>query len=253
MSLYGGVMNIKITISENAAENGRRAAARIAALINDAVRQRGKARIIVSTGSSQFEMFEALVREDVDWTKVEMFHLDEYAGLPESHKASFRKYLKERFVSRVPLKAAHFVNGEGDIARNIAELTEELRKDSIDVGIIGIGENGHIAFNDPPADFETDEAYRVVVLDEKCRKQQVGEGWFPSVSDVPEKAISMTPKEIMKSEHIVTVCPHSVKAKAIYDTVTGPVSPMVPATLLKTHPDWNLFIDHDAASMLLGM
>ncbi len=253
MSSYGGVMNIKITISENAAENGKRAAARIAALINDAVRQRGKARIIVSTGSSQFEMFEALVREDVDWTKVEMFHLDEYAGLPESHKASFRKYLKERFVSRVPLKAAHFVNGEGDIARNIAELTEELRKDSIDVGIIGIGENGHIAFNDPPADFETDEAYRVVVLDEKCRKQQVGEGWFPSVSDVPEKAISMTPKEIMKSEHIVTVCPHSVKAKAIFDTVTGPVSPMVPATLLKTHPDWNLFIDHDAASMLLGM
>lgn len=245
-------MNIKITVSESAEENGRRAAKKIAELIRAAIESKGRARIVVSTGSSQFEMFSALIKEEIDWTRVIMFHLDEYVGLPESHIASFRKYLKERFVSLVPIKEAHFVNGEGDIDKNIKELTIDLRKEPIDVGIIGIGENGHIAFNDPPADFTTDEAYKVVVLDTKCRMQQVGEGWFETIDDVPEKAISMMPKEIMKAEHIVTVAPHSVKAKAIYDTITHSVSPDVPATLLKTHPDWNLFIDDDSAAMLFG-
>ena len=246
-------MNINLTISKDAKLNGKRAAELIANLINEAIKERGKARIVVSTGSSQFEMFEALIKLDVDSSKVEMFHLDEYVNLPESHIASFRKYLKERFVSKVNLKAAYFVSGEGNIEENISYLTKELRKDIIDVGIIGIGENGHIAFNDPPADFETDEAYKVVTLDQKCRAQQVGEGWFKSIEDVPTQAISMTPKEIMKAKHIVTVAPHSVKADAIYKTITTPISPMVPATLLKTHPDWHLFIDDASASKLFGM
>ncbi len=246
-------MNINLTISKDAKLNGKRAAELIANLINEAIKERGKARIVVSTGSSQFEMFETLIKLDVDWSKVEMFHLDEYVNLPESHIASFRKYLKERFVSKVNLKAAYFVSGEGNIEENISYLTKELRKDIIDVGIIGIGENGHIAFNDPPADFETDEAYKVVTLDQKCRAQQVGEGWFKSIEDVPTQAISMTPKEIMKAKHIVTVAPHSVKADAIYKTITTPISPMVPATLLKTHPDWHLFIDDASASKLFGM
>lgn len=246
-------MNINLTISKDAKLNGKRAAELIANLINEAIKERGKARIVVSTGSSQFEMFEALIKLDVDWSKVEMFHLDEYVNLPESHIASFRKYLKERFVSKVNLKAAYFVSGEGNIEENISYLTKELRKDIIDVGIIGIGENGHIAFNDPPADFETDEAYKVVTLDQKCRAQQVGEGWFKSIEEVPSQAISMTPKEIMKAKHIVTVAPHSVKADAIYKTITTPISPMVPATLLKTHPDWHLFIDDASASKLFGM
>lgn len=246
-------MNINLTISKDAKLNGKRAAELIANLINEAIKERGKARIVVSTGSSQFEMFEALIKLNVDWSKVEMFHLDEYVNLPESHIASFRKYLKERFVSKVNLKAAYFVSGEGNIEENISYLTKELRKDIIDVGIIGIGENGHIAFNDPPADFETDEAYKVVTLDQKCRAQQVGEGWFKSIEDVPNQAISMTPKEIMKARHIVTVAPHSVKADAIYKTITTPISPMVPATLLKTHPDWHLFIDDASASKLFGM
>ena len=246
-------MNINLTISKDAKLNGKRAAELIANLINEAIKERGKARIVVSTGSSQFEMFEALIKLDVDWSKVEMFHLDEYVNLPESHIASFRKYLKERFVSKVNLKAAYFVSGEGNIEENISYLTKELRKDIIDVGIIGIGENGHIAFNDPPADFETDEAYKVVTLDQKCRAQQVGEGWFKSIEDVPTQAISMTPKEIMKAKHIVIVAPHSVKADAIYKTITTPISPMVPATLLKTHPDWHLFIDDASASKLFGM
>ena len=246
-------MNINLTISKDAKLNGKRAAELIANLINEAIKERGKARIVFSTGSSQFEMFETLIKLDVDWSKVEMFHLDEYVNLPESHIASFRKYLKERFVSKVNLKAAYFVSGEGNIEENISYLTKELRKDIIDVGIIGIGENGHIAFNDPPADFETDEAYKVVTLDQKCRAQQVGEGWFKSIEDVPTQAISMTPKEIMKAKHIVTVAPHSVKADAIYKTITTPISPMVPATLLKTHPDWHLFIDDASASKLFGM
>lgn len=246
-------MNIKITVSENAVINGKRSAEKVASLIEEAIKERGKARIVVSTGSSQFEMFEVLIQiKTIEWDKVEMFHLDEYVALPESHIASFRKYLKERFVSRVPIKKAHFVSGEGNIEDNIAELTKELRSDIIDVGIIGIGENGHIAFNDPPADFDSEEAYKVVVLDEKCRKQQVGEGWFETIEDVPEKAISMTVREIMKARHIVTVAPHSVKRDAIFNTITKKVNNMVPATILKTHPDWNLFIDDDSASMLFG-
>ncbi len=234
-------------------ELGEKAACKIAQLINDAIREKGHARIILSTGASQFETLDALVKKDVDWSKVEMFHLDEYVALPESHGASFRKYLKERFVSKVGLKAAHFVNGEGDVGKNIAELTKELRSDEIDVGVIGIGENGHIAFNDPPADFDTDVAYKVVNLDERCRMQQVGEGWFKTFEDVPKQAITMCPKQIMACRHIVSSVPHAVKAEAVYNTITKKVDPMVPATLMKTHPDWNLFIDKAAASALMQL
>ena len=244
-------MNISISVSSTPEELGKKAAAKIAELLRDAIGKKGHARMILSTGQSQFETLVALVKEDVDWSKVEMFHLDEYVALPESHGASFRKYLKERFVSKVNLKAAYFVNGEGDVERNIEDLTKELRKDEVDVGVIGIGENGHIAFNDPPADFDTDKAYKVVNLDERCRMQQVGEGWFKTFDDVPKQAITMCPKQIMACRHIVTAVPHRVKAEAIYNTITKPVTPDVPATLMKTHPDWNLFIDSESASELI--
>ncbi|WP_283401272.1 6-phosphogluconolactonase [Sphaerochaeta associata] len=214
---------------------------------------RGEARIILSTGASQFETMEALTQQAVDWSKVEMFHLDEYVELGESHIASFRKYLKERFVSKVNLKAAHFVNGEGDVQKNIAALSAELRRKVVDVGVIGIGENAHIAFNDPPADFETDLAYKVVELDERCKQQQVGEGWFKSLKDVPRQAVTMCPRQIMACRHVVSSVPHAVKAEAVYNTITRPVDPMVPATLLKTHPDWNLFIDINSASKLVAL
>ena len=243
-------MNINISVSSTAAENGRKAAVKAAELINKAIAEKGHARIILSTGASQFEMFENLVKQPVQWSKVEMFHLDEYVDLPETHIASFRKYLKERFVKIVHPGAVHFV-GDGDPKQNIEELTRELRKDVVDVGLIGIGENGHIAFNDPPADFDATEAYRIVNLDHKCRMQQVGEGWFATEDDVPRQAISMLPKQIMACKAIVSVVPHSVKAKAIYDTITQPVNNMVPATLLKTHPEWYLYIDDDAASLLI--
>lgn len=242
-------MNIHIDISDNADELGMRAAGKIASLIEEAINKKGKARIILSTGMSQFETLSHLITYDLPWDKVEMFHLDEYVGLDESHPASFRKYLKERFVSKVNLKAAYFVEG----VDAIPSLTRELRKEEIDVGVIGIGENGHIAFNDPPADFTTGEAYKVVTLDRRCREQQVGEGWFRTIDDVPVEAITMCVKEIMKSKHIVSAVPHEVKAEAIYNTITGRISQDVPATILKTHPDWNLFIDKDSASKLLAI
>lgn len=245
-------MNINIHVSSTPQELGAQAAAAIAQFLNDAIEKQGYARLILSTGASQFETLDALIKLDVDWTKVEMFHLDEYVGLPERHIASFRRYLKERFVSKLPLKDAHFVNGEGDVAANIAALTKELRQAPIDVGVIGIGENGHIAFNDPPADFDTDEAYKVVTLDERCRRQQVGEGWFATVDDVPTQAITMCVKQILACRHIVTAVPHAVKAEAVYNTITRPVTPEVPATVLKMHGDWNLFLDDASAALLLG-
>lgn len=246
-------MNISVNVLPTPKALGEAAASSIADLLNKAIKEKGSARVILSTGASQFETIEALIKKDVDWSKVEMFHLDEYVNLPESHIASFRKYLKERFVSHLPLKAAYFVNGEGDIEKNIAELTAELRKAPVDVGVIGIGENGHIAFNDPPADFETNEAYKVVKLDERCRMQQVGEGWFGSIEEVPEQAITMCVKQIMACEHIVTSAPHAVKAEAIYNTITSPVTNMIPGTILKTHPDWKLFIDDESAKQLFKL
>lgn len=227
---------------------GQDAAKLIAQKLNEAIASKGCARLVLSTGASQFETVDALTREDVDWSKVTMFHLDEYVALPESHIASFRKYLKERFVSKVSLKEAVFVNGEGDVEANIAALTARLREDELDVGVIGIGENGHIAFNDPPADFETEVAYKVVDLDDRCKRQQVGEGWFATVDDVPRQAITMTVRQIMACKVIVSVVPHTVKAEAVRNTLSQPVNNMVPATILKTHPDWNLYLDADSAS-----
>lgn len=239
---------MQIHVYETAVQMGERAAEMIAQKLNEAIARQGEARLLLSTGASQFEMFEALVNKPVDFSKVTMFHLDEYVGLPVTHIASFRKYLQERFVSRVPLKEAVFVNGEGDVRANIAAVTARLKEKPVDVGVIGIGENGHIAFNDPPADFDTQESYIVVNLDDRCKRQQVGEGWFPTVDDVPKQAVSMTVSQIMASRCIVTIVPHSVKAEAIRNTLSQPVTNMVPATILKTHPDWNLFLDMDSAA-----
>lgn len=244
---------ININISKTPQELGERAAEAAARLIGQVIMENGEARIILSTGMSQFETLEALIKKDVDWSKVTMFHLDEYVGLQETHPASFRKYLKERFVSKISLKAAYFVNGEGDVDKNIAELSKALKARQVDVGLIGIGENGHIAFNDPPADFNTDKAYKIVDMDFRCRSQQVGEGWFRTVNDVPRQAITMCPRQIMSCRHIISAVPHAVKAEAVLNSVTRPVSPDVPATLLKTHPSWQLFIDSEAAKSLLNM
>lgn len=244
---------MRICIDKTAAEMGANAAALIAQKLRETIARKGEARLLLSTGASQFEMFDALVHQDVDFSKVTMFHLDEYVGLPVTHIASFRKYLKERFVSQVPLKEAVYVNGEGDVTANIAFITARIREAPIDVGVIGIGENGHIAFNDPPADFETQESYIVVNLDDRCKRQQVGEGWFATVDDVPKQAISMTVHQIMACESIVTIVPHAVKAEAVSNTLALEVTNSVPATILKTHRDWNLFLDADSAAGFLKL
>lgn len=229
-------------------EMGNEAARLIAEKLNGAIAQKGEARLLLSTGASQFEMMDALIHMPVDFAKVTMFHLDEYVALPVTHIASFRKYLQERFVDKVPLKEAVFVNGEGDVEANIAAITARIKEAPIDVGVIGIGENGHIAFNDPPADFDTEASYKVVNLDERCKRQQVGEGWFATVDDVPKQAISMTVKQIMACDSIVSVVPHAVKAEAVKNTLERDVTNLVPATIMKTHPDFNLFLDSESAA-----
>ena len=242
---------MKIVVEKNAELLGLAAARNAAAILQAAIQTNGCARIVLSTGASQFEFLSAFIKQDVDWSKVEMFHLDEYVGLPETHIASFRKYLKERFVSQVPLKAAYFVNGEGDVENNIAQLSQELLKAPVDLGLIGIGENGHIAFNVPPADLEDASCYKVVHLNDRCKQQQVNEGWFATLDDVPECAISMTVQQILKCRHIISVVPNERKAEAVKNTLAQSPNAMVPATQLKTHPNWSLYIDSGAASQII--
>ena len=241
---------MKITLSKDAAQLGQRAADLTAALLNDAIARNGAARLVLSTGASQFETLGALVKKDVDWSKVEVFHLDEYVDLPITHPASFRKYIKERFADLVHPKAVYYVETEGDLTAAIAAVTDKLREAPVDVALIGIGENGHIAFNDPPADFDNPNAYIVVTLDDRCRHQQLGEGWFETLDQVPKQAVSMTVGEIMKAKSIISSVPHKVKAEAIRNTLANDPTPMVPATILKTHPCWNLFIDENSASLV---
>jgi glucosamine-6-phosphate deaminase len=239
---------MQVNVFENAQELGMAAATLAAKTINEQLAAKGKARIVLSTGASQFETLAALTTMDIDWANVEMFHLDEYVDLPVQHPASFRKYLQERFVDLVPIQQVHFVNGEGNVQDHIAALTREIRKEPIDLALIGIGENGHIAFNDPPADFDTREAYIVVNLDENCKKQQVGEGWFASINDVPQQAITMTVHQILQSDVIISAVPHKTKAHAIHAFFKHDVTNTVPATILKTHPKYTLFLDKNSAS-----
>ena len=234
---------MRIVISKTAEDLGKRAADAAEIIIKEAIEKNGEARIILSTGASQFETLKALTAKDIDWSKVTMFHLDEYVNLPETHPASFRKYLKERFVAKTNVGKAHFVDGTKE---NIAFLTNEIRKAPVDLGIVGIGVNGHIAFNDPPADFETKDAYIIVNLDETCRNQQVGEGWFKTFDDVPAQAVSMTVYQIMQCKNIITAVPHAEKAWTIENTLKSELTNIVPATMLKMHDNWQLFTDENS-------
>jgi glucosamine-6-phosphate deaminase len=230
------------------------AAARTAAeAIRSAIRSKGQANIIVATGASQFEFFHHLVAaEKVDWSKVVMFHLDEYIGLGPEHAASFRKYLKERFLDKVgPLRAVHFVKGDAaDPAAECRRLGTLLRVHPIDVACIGIGENGHLAFNDPPADFETEEAYLIVQPNERCRQQQLGEGWFKTLDQIPSHAISMSIRQILKSRELVVTVPDTRKAEAVKNALEGPVTSACPASILQRHRNCTLFLDEPAAALL---
>jgi glucosamine-6-phosphate deaminase len=227
------------------------AAHQAAEILRGAIRDRGLARIVVATGASQLDLLDALTKiEGIDWQRIEVFHLDEYIGLPITHPASFRKYLLENLIRKTGLKHYHFLDGESDPRTVISRIGEALKSAPIDITFAGIGENGHLAFNDPPADFDTTDAYLVVDLDEACRRQQVGEGWFSDLSEVPRQAISMSVRQILDAHEIISVVPDARKAKAVQRCVEGAIGPKAPASILRTHPAATLYLDTDSASLL---
>ena len=239
------VFSSKATLAQAAADHA-------AAIIRDAISEHGEARIIAATGASQFDFLDALTKiTNIDWDRVEMFHLDEYVGITDQAPASFCRYLRERLIDKVGLKKYHLLDGTQSPAVVIEQVSAEIRKAPIDIAFVGVGENGHLAFNDPPADFETEEAYIVVNLDEPCRKQQLGEGWFPTLADVPQQAISMTIKQIMKAEQILCIAPDARKANAIKACFSGEISPMAPASILQRHQNAMIYLDKESASLLL--
>ncbi len=239
--MYVSISKDKFELGKKAAENGSK-------FIRKALAEKGYANIIVATGASQFEMLSELVKApDIDWSKVSVFHLDEYVGLPEDHPAGFRKYLRERFIAKLPTAPKKFypVSKEG-----MAELGAILKQTTIDVAFVGIGENGHLAFNDPPADFDSNEAYLIIELDEKCRRQQLGEGWFKTFEDVPTHAVSMAIKQIMMSKAIICSVPDARKAEAVAGAVEGPLSNLCPSSIMQMHPECWLYLDPDSAKLL---
>jgi glucosamine-6-phosphate deaminase len=229
----------------------RAAAAHAASSIARAVATRGRARIIVATGASQFEFLEEVTScPDVDWTRVTLFHLDEYVGLPIDHPASFRKYILERVLRNTAIQDYLLLDGEGDVREVCRQAGLALNALPVDVAFVGIGENGHLAFNDPPADFTTEEPYLVVQLDEACRRQQVGEGWFTSIAEVPRSAISMSVRQILKSAEIICVVPDARKAAPVKAALEGPVTPDVPASALRDHARVTMYLDAASAALL---
>lgn len=241
-----------IHVFTDAKELGKAAGKKAATQIREAITEKGIANIILATGTSQFETIKQLIDEaGIDWSKVTMFHLDEYIGLPITHQASFRKYLKERFLDQVPqLKAAHLINGETDPETETKRLSSLIAAHPIDVALVGIGENGHLAFNDPPADFDTEEPYLVVSLDGPCRTQQYNEGWFATVDEVPLQAISMSVKQIMKSKHIICSVPDARKAQAVKDSLEQEVNNQFPASVLQQHASCGFYLDNESAQLL---
>ncbi|PYU14152.1 MAG: glucosamine-6-phosphate deaminase [Acidobacteria bacterium] len=240
-----------IKIYDDKISLGRAAAEQAAVSLRNAIEDRGGARIIAATGASQFEFLDALIAmPKIDWRRVEMFHLDEYIGLPVAHPASFRKYLRERLINKTGITKYHFLDGEGDVPSIVRKVSAELTASLIDVAFVGIGENGHLAFNDPPADFQTEEPYLIVDLDEACRRQQVGEGWFNSIADVPKRAISMSVRQILKAKEILCIVPDARKAQAVKSCFEGEISPLAPASILRSHTNTTVFLDKFSAALL---
>ena len=230
---------------------GKAAADQASAAIRRAIQERGNARIVAATAASQKEFLEALTSAPgIDWLKVEAFHIDEYTGLPITHPGSFRKMLLEQLISKTGIVKYHLLDGDGDVASVVQRESAALASAPIDIAFLGIGENGHLAFNDPPADFDTEEPYLVVELDEACRRQQVGEAWFSDITQVPKQAISMSVKQIMKVKELIAVVPGSRKAEAIKTCFNGEISPMAPASILRNHPNATVYLDQASVALL---
>ena len=246
-----GISNVILKVFEDKVSLSGAAAEQAAAAMRRAVAERGGVRIVVATGTSQIVFLEELTKaEGIDWGQVEMFHLDEYVGLPITHPASFRKYLMERLIDKTGITQHHLLDGTGDVREVARRVGQELNSATVDVEFVGIGENGHLAFNDPPADFETEEPYLVVNLDEACRQQQVGEGWFRETSEVPRQAISMSVRQILKAKEIICIVPDARKAAAVKKCFEGEISAMAPASILRLHADTTVYLDKDSARLL---
>jgi glucosamine-6-phosphate deaminase len=243
---------MKVEILGSKKECGAAAAKRAAEILKKAIAGRGRASFVAATGASQFDFLRTLTQQtSIDWSRTTLYHLDEYIGLPADHPASFRRYLRERLIDPVHPGRVCLIQGDAeDPMAECVRLNRMISSDRIDVAFVGIGENGHLAFNDPPADFRAEEPYRIVELDEACRRQQMGEGWFSSLADVPGRAISMSIRQIMKSEAIVATVPEKRKAPAVKRCLEGEVSPWNPASILQDHPRATIFLDQDSASLL---
>jgi len=240
-----------LRVFDDAISLGRAAAAQAANAIRGAIQARGRARVVAATGASQIQFLEALTAQPgMDWERVELFHLDEYIGLPMTHPASFRRFLHERLIDKTGISEFHFLNGEANPEQVIREASQAIAAAPIDIAFVGIGENGHLAFNDPPADFETAEPYLIVNLDEACRRQQVGEGWFADLAAVPKRAISMSVRQVLRAKEIVAVVPDARKAQAVKACFDGPISPMAPASILRTHPNATIYLDKRSSALL---
>jgi len=243
---------MKLHVYDSSDAMAKAAAEMAARLLREAISRKGRAAFIAATGASQFGFLQSLVTAPhIAWERTTMFHLDEYIGFSADHPASFRRYLRERLTSKVPIGTVHFVEGDApDLGKELSRLNGLLAAIPIDVGFVGIGENGHLAFNDPPADFDVETPFIIVNLDEACRRQQFGEGWFETIDDVPRRALSMSIKQIMKSAAIICTVPEKRKAQAVKSCLEGEISPMFPASILRRHPHCFLFLDRESASLL---
>ena len=242
---------MQIRVFQDKAALGKAAAEQASAAICRAIRERGEARVVAATAASQREFLDELTSaKDIEWERVELFHLDEYVGLPIEHPGSFRKMLLEQVVSKTGSRRYHLLDGEKHPEETARRASEAIQAGPIDVEFLGIGENGHIAFNDPPADFETEEPYLIVTLDEACRRQQVGEAWFADISQVPAKAISMSVNQILKAREILAIVPDSRKAEAVRKCFEGGISPEAPASILRTHANATIYLDKNSAALL---
>ncbi|MGB8115240.1 MAG: glucosamine-6-phosphate deaminase [Candidatus Sulfotelmatobacter sp.] len=238
------VFDDKVSLSKAAAQQASSA-------IRKAISDHGRARAIAATAASQIEFLNELVKAaDIDWQLVELFHLDEYIGLPVTHPGSFRKMLIDQFIRKTGITKYHLLDGDANAAEVVRRVGAAVASAPIDIAFLGIGENGHLAFNDPPANFETEEPYLIVNLDEACRMQQVGEAWFADISQVPKQAISMSVRQILKSKEILAVVPDSRKAQAVKKCFEGEISPMAPASILRTHANATIYLDKNSASLL---
>jgi glucosamine-6-phosphate deaminase len=249
--IKGRGLKLQIKIFEDKPTLGRSAAEHAAESLRRCILEKGSVRLVAATGASQFEFLDALTSTPrIDWSRVEVFHLDEYVGLPITHPASFRGYIVERLIRKTGITQYHLLDGESNPQKVAKEVGDALAAEPVDLLFAGIGENGHLAFNDPPADFETEEPYLVVELDQACRQQQVGEGWFASLSDVPKKALSMSVRQVLKAKEIIVIVPDTRKAPAVKTCVEGKITPMAPASILRQHANTTVYLDKNSAALL---